>query len=194
MLKISKYSSVVLIVAGCCLAFATNAQKIQAVSFSLQSESVAIPFTRLGKLHPGIEIGVQLHQQERVHTLRRWNAYVGWFHHENLDQNFYLRGEYEFAYNINKTLSIFAPISLGYMHSFHAKPVYEQRSDGSFSEKTQMGRPHAILNLGLGARYLGFRRLEPFVKYEVMAQSPFVATVPVAPRSFLKVGTQIKFN
>lgn len=178
----------------CCLAFGTRAQKIQAVSFSVQSESVSIPFTRMGKLHPGVEIGFQLYQKEKPMTNRSWNAYVGWFYHANLDQNFYVRGEYEFARNLNNSIGVFAPISVGYMHSFHTKTGYQQKADGSFGEKQQSGRPHAILNLGLGMRYLGFRNMEPFIKYEAMAQSPFVATVPVAPRSFFKIGTQIKFN
>lgn len=170
------------------------AQRIQAISIAVQTEAIAIPFTRLAPVHPGIEIGFSINEKTKPHSIRRWNAYVGWFYHKNLDQSIYLRGEYQFAYTIKETVSVFTPLSIGYMHAFHAKPVYEQKADGSFNEKRQRGRPHAIVNLGLGIRYLKLNTLEPFIKYEAVAQTPFVSTVPVGPRSFFKVGTNFKLN
>ncbi|MEM9328709.1 MAG: hypothetical protein AAGA85_23790 [Bacteroidota bacterium] len=169
-----------------------HAQKIESVSLALQTGAIAIPFTRLTPLQPGIEVGVGLSEKVRPKTTRRWNAYAGWFYHENMDHNIYLRAEYEIAFNIGNTISVFTPMGLGYMHAWHPKPAYKQNSDGSFSEKTQIGRPHAIANVGLGARYLGSEAWEPFIKYEALIQTPFVSTVPAGPRSFLKVGVNFK--
>jgi len=171
-----------------------DAQKINSVSIALQTESISIPFTRIGEIHPGIEIGVNLFEKSKPNSTRRWNGYVGYFYHKGFDQSIYIRGEYEFSYQLGDVVALQLPVGLGYMHSFHTRPVYEQQSDGSFSEKTQIGRPHAMLNLGLGISYLQLGMVTPFIKYEVAAQSPFVATIPAGPRNFLKVGSSIKFN
>ncbi|MEM8965619.1 MAG: hypothetical protein AAGE93_04315 [Bacteroidota bacterium] len=167
--------------------------KIKYLSVSVMTESISFPFTRLSPLHPGVELGVTFHEWNRAHSSSKLNTYLGWFYHQEVDQGFYLRGEYEYAFRIKNTVSIGLPIGLGYLHTFHTGPVYEQREDGSFTAITQTGRPHAILNLGLGVTYLRLGSFQPFIRYEMMAQSPFVATVPVVSRSFLKVGINKKF-
>lgn len=172
----------------------SSAQKVSAVSFAVQTETISIPYTRLSPINPGAEIGATLRKTQRAKSTRNWNAYLGWFYHENFDQNIYLRGEYQFSFPIANILAFYVPIGLGYMHSFHAAPVYEQQIDGSFEEKKQFGKPRAILNLGLGLSYTKHEWIEPFVKYEVVAHSPFVSTVPVAPRNFLKIGANFRFN
>ena len=171
-----------------------HAQKLKSISVALQTESIAFPFTRLSPMHPGIELGVTLGEKEKPKSTRRWNAYLGWFYHKNIDQNFYVRGEYQFAYDIKNTIGINVPVGLGYMHTFNSQPVFEQQDNGSFERKTQLGNARVIVNLGLGLSYLKLDKVEPFIKYEVVAQSPFVATVPVGVRSFLKIGTTIKLK
>ncbi|MBV6645231.1 MAG: hypothetical protein KI790_07265 [Cyclobacteriaceae bacterium] len=193
----SRYSGgiryVMLIFSWSIVGFA-SAQKIKTVSLTLQTESVSIPFTRIGEIHPGLEIGFNLSEKVKANSTRRWNGYIGWFYHRDFDQSVYLRGEYEFSYPLKNTIAFHLPIGLGYMHSFHTRPVYEQNDDGSFSEKRQWGRPHALFNIGLGMSYLKLGAVTPFIKYETFAQSPFVATIPVAPRNFFKIGTSIKIN
>ncbi|MEM6845052.1 MAG: hypothetical protein AAF632_22755 [Bacteroidota bacterium] len=180
-----------------CLGISLRAEaqspKIKYLSVSVMTESIAFPFTRLSPLHPGVELGVTFQEWNRDNSLSRLNTYVGWFYHQEVDQGFYLRGEYEYAFRIKNAVSIGLPVGLGYLHTFHTGPVYEQQEDGSFTAVNQTGRPHAILNLGLGVSYLRLRSLQPFIRYEVMAQSPFVATVPVVSRSFFKVGVSKKF-
>lgn len=178
----------------CASGFTAHAQKIESFSVALQTESIAFPFTRLNPVHPGIELGVTLKEKVKSKSIRRWNAYLGWYHHKSVDQSFYLRGEYQFAYGIKNTIGIYVPVGLGYMHTFNTQPVFEQQSNGSFERITQLGNARVILNTGLGMSYLKLEKIEPFMKYEVMVQSPFVSTVPVGLRSFLKIGTNIKLN
>ncbi|MGD1894410.1 MAG: hypothetical protein ACFB15_27920 [Cyclobacteriaceae bacterium] len=178
-----------------CLSLSAKAQdpKIKYLSVSVMTESVAFPFTLLSPLHPGIELGITLQEWNRARSSSKLNTYAGYFYHQELDQSYYLRGEYEYAFSIKDAVSVGLPVGLGYMHSFHTGPVYEQREDGSFEATTQTGRPHAILNVGLGVSYLQLGSLQPFARYEIMAQSPFEVTVPVVSRSFLKVGVSKKF-
>ncbi|MEL6562406.1 MAG: hypothetical protein AAFQ94_29825 [Bacteroidota bacterium] len=169
-------------------------QKIEGFSLAFQTESIALPFSRISPVHPGVEFGLKLKSVTKTHSERSWHAYAGWFYHESMDQNFYLRGEYQFAYKIFKNLKLSVPLGLGYLHSFHSKPVYEQGEDGTFEEKTQMGRPHATIHSGIGVRYVGINTIEPFVKYDIMVQTPFVSTVPVGLRNFLKIGVNINIK
>ncbi|MEM0941496.1 MAG: hypothetical protein AAF600_18070 [Bacteroidota bacterium] len=192
--KKTGHQKTILLMLWCLVTLSVSAQKIQSVSFSIQTESISVPFTRIGEVHPGIEIGFTLNEKVKKNSTRRWNGYVGWFYHQDFDQSFYLRGDYEFAYEIKNAVAFHLPIGIGYMHSFHPKPVYEQNGDGSFSEKNQTGRPHGIFNVGLGLSYLKLNRVTPFIRYDVVAQAPFVATVPVAPRNFLKIGSSIQLR
>ncbi|HAA11094.1 MAG TPA: hypothetical protein DCE41_05080 [Cytophagales bacterium] len=192
--KIKSTGKLGLLTVLCLATWTCSAQRIDGVTVTLHSSSISFPFTRWSALRPGVELGVTWNQPNKPQATGQWNTYVGWFYHENLDQNLYVRGEYQFAYQFQNTVRFFAPVGLGYMHSFHAQPTFEQQADGSIQKATQWGRPHAILNLGLGAEYLGWNQVAPFVKYEAMIQSPFVSTVPVGPRSFLKIGTHINLN
>ncbi len=179
----------------CWLATTTaQAQKIETISIALQTESVSLPFKRLAPIHPGIEIGVSLGETVKPHSVRRWNAYVGWFYHKGIDHSFYVRGEYQLNYTINQAVNISVPIGLGYTHTFLARPVYQQQSDGSFQEKTQFGRPHALVTTGLGISYLRLGAVQPFIKYEAALQTPFATTIPILTRNFLKIGSNIKLN
>jgi len=110
-----------------------------------------------------------------------------------LDQSVYNRGEYQYQFKVQDAIGVSIPIGLGYMHSFLNRPVYEQNQDGSFSEKTQLGRPHALLNAGITLQYLQMGPLEPFVKYELLVQTPFATSIPALPRTFLKIGSTINF-
>ena len=176
------------------LSASVQGQQSRSLSVAFQAESISIPFTRIAPIHPGVEVGVMITETVKAHSKRRWNVYAGWFQHQQIDQNFYLRGEYQFAYSLWETIGIQVPVGLGYLHSFHSEPVYEQLADGSFEEKTQWGKARAILNTGVGLSYLKLNSIEPFVKYELMVQSPFVSTVPAGPRTFLKIGANLKIN
>jgi len=178
----------------CLAAVGVKAQGIRGVSAAFQTESIAIPFSRVAPIHPGAELGLALAQKSKPQSLRRWSVYAGWFYHKDLDHGLYVRGEYAFVYRLKSTFELQVPVGLGYMHSFHPKPMYTQNADGSFSQKQQGGRPHALLTVGLGLSYLKLGQVQPFVKYEVFAQSPFVTTVPVVVRNFLKIGTTFQLQ
>ena len=56
-----------------------QAQTIRNLHFSLQSETVALPFTRYTPINPGAEIGATFYEVEKTNTLQSVNAYAGGF-------------------------------------------------------------------------------------------------------------------
>ncbi|MEM9895204.1 MAG: hypothetical protein AAF789_02435 [Bacteroidota bacterium] len=159
-----------------------------------QTEAIAFPFTRYFPIHPGFEIGTQLASKQKIRSHRSWHIYLGGFFHEEVDLNFYVRGEYQFCYSLGQKFDFFIPVGLGYLHGFHPAPIYEQKSDGSFSKVTQFGRPHALGMVGIAFRHEISPSLKAIVRQDLGLQSPFYVTIPVMLRSFFRVGVTYKLD
>ena len=170
-------------------------QGIHRIHLSFMNEATAFPFTTLGPLHPGLEAGLTLKETPKPRSLRQWNVYGGWFYHEHLSYNFYLRGEYAHAWLMGKHLSLDFNGGLGYMHHFYPGELYEiDGEEGNIKAVRQWGKPRAIANLGVGFTYRNPSRLEPFLRQEVMLESPFANGMPVMLHSMLKLGIQYKLG
>ncbi|MEL7120388.1 MAG: hypothetical protein AAFO07_13140 [Bacteroidota bacterium] len=172
-----------------------RAQGIESISFSLFSESIAFPFSRLAPIHPGAEIGIQLSKDERSASIRSWNAYVGGYYHEKVELGFYLRAEYQHTFRLGKDIGLDFPMGLGYLHTFYPGEIYElDVENGDFDKQTQLGRPHALVNVGIGLSFNRSGDFQPFIKHELGIETPFITSIPVVPHSFTKVGFNLKIK
>jgi len=172
----------------------SHAQLIKEMDIAVMGEAVAFPFSRFGNLHPGIQIGASFRQIEKQKSVRNYNAFIGFYHHQDLENAFYLRAEYAHTFVVLKKIGIITPIGLGYLHTFYPGQVYSQNEDGTFSQVTQLGRPHAIATTGLGLSYRGFTKFEPYLQHDIMIQFPFSKVQPFLPHSFLKLGVKLKIQ
>lgn len=171
-----------------------KAQKPQNLFFALTSETYAFPMTRFAPIHPGLEIGTTLVERSGNHIDHNINAFVGVYHHRLVENGFYLRGEYAFTYKIKNTLGISIPLGGGYQHSFYPGELYEQDPQtGQWSKKTQFGKPHALVEFGLGLTYLKPKRIQPFVRYESVIDFPLYNSF-LTTRAFLKLGVNLHLN
>ena len=169
-------------------------QRFQQFSISLNSEAIGLPFTNYSPIHPGIEISGNLQKNEKHKSIRYLNAKAGFFHHQRLMNAFYLGAEYQYSQKLFKErMSLDLPLGLGYLHSFYPGEIYEQNEAGDFESINQVGRSHLYLNAGIGLTYLAGSRVQPFIRQELLLQTPFANGIPLIPHSLLKIGVQIKF-
>lgn len=184
----------IIIFLGSLLSFSTigYAQLIDQFAISIYSEAIGLPFTNYSPIHPGIEIAGTLHKNEKANSIRYLNAKVGFFHHQRLENAWYIGGEYQYSRKLFKEkLSVDLPVGLGYLHSFYPGDLYEQNQDGDFEAISQLGRAHLYLNLGIGLTYLSESKIQPFIRQELLLEAPFANGIPAIPHSLLKIGVQI---
>lgn len=168
-------------------------QVFQQYAVSLNSEAIGLPFTNYSPIHPGIEITGTIRKKEKAKSVRYTNLKMGFFHHQRVENAIYLGGEYQYSQKLFKQkLSLDLPVGLGYLHSFYPAEIYEQNDSGDFEKITQLGRPHLYVNLGIGVTYTGADKVQPFVRQELLLETPFANGIPVIPHSILKIGIQIK--
>ena len=160
----------------------------------LQNENVAFPFTRYTPIHPGAEIGVGVYEVEKDKSIQTVNVYAGGFYHKRLELGLYVRGEYQYTLKFKDKVGLDLPVGIGYLHSFYPGELYELNSNGEFETVSQTGRPHALITGGVGVRYLGFEKVQPFVRQSIGIETPFANYLPVLPHSFLSFGVTIQLN
>ncbi len=183
----------ILILVSLLFSLSSYGQKIEQISISGISEAIGLPFTNYSPIHPGLEFSSTIKKVDRPRSNRYLNAKAGFFYHQKLEAAIYLGGEFQYSYKIiNQKLSVDLPLGLGYLHSFYPGELYEQNEIGDFEVVNQFGRSHLYLNLGLGLTYLHDGRVEPFIRQELLIETPFANGLPLIPHSLVKIGVQIK--
>ncbi len=172
-----------------------NAQKIKYVSVAVISETIAIPFTRYTPYHPGAEIKATFKVKEKSKSIRQISACLGGYFHRRVETGIYIGGEYIHTFKIKNTVGIDIPAGLGYLHTFYPGELYKQNQEtGEFEKVVQFGRPHVFVNLGIGISYIKNPNIRPFIRQELLVETPFANGIPVITHSFVKLGISIKIN
>lgn len=172
-----------------------KAQVVKNLSVSLLNEDVALPFSRISPLHPGLEVGIHFLSNEKARSIRSLGAYAGGYYHKRLETAFYLRGEYQYTLKLGSSLGLDLPVGVGYLHTFYPAELYElDPNTGKVAEASNPGRSQIILNAGVGLRYLKPTRVQPFIKHEFMLEGPFSKLFAIMPHTFLKAGVVIPFT
>ena len=167
---------------------------VHGISLAATTESIALPFTSVLPLHPGAELGIHHHLKQDVRFPQRLDLYLGGFYHTEMTTGLYARGTYTWTYQPVSWGQIEASPGLGYLHTFYPGDIFELGEDGEFQAKSQMGRPHLLVEAGLGMSFFPQAKLSPFVKYRFALETPFANGIPVFPHSFLQVGLTYQLN
>lgn len=161
----------------------------------MMSESIALPFTQLTPMHPGLELGVTIRERTRKNSITQLSIAAGGFYHKKVVNAFYLKSSYLFSPIILSLLTFDIEGSLGYMHTFYPGEVYElNEQSGEFEKTSQYGRPNLMAGLGLGFTFIKSRKLHPFARYELSVGYPNVTDWPLMLHSLLKVGLFYRFD
>jgi len=162
-------------------------------SASINSEAIGLPFTNYDPLHPGFELNGTIKRIEKPKSIRYLNTKIGFFYHRRLETAIYIGGEYQHSLKLfRQKISLDLPIGLGYLHSFYPGEVYEQNDNGDFEKINQTGRAHFYTNLGIGFTYLSDSKVQPYIRQELLLETPFANGIPIITHSLVKVGVQIK--
>ena len=95
------------------------AQFIDNLDIAVQSESIAYPFSRFSSVNPGIQIGTSFRKRVKAKSERNYNIHLGFYHHNDVENGIYLRGEYAHTFIVAKKLGVMLPVGLGYLHTFY---------------------------------------------------------------------------
>ena len=170
-----------------------KAQSVKAISVSVTNESIAFPLTRFTPFHPGVEIGATFKSWEKPGLIQYFSGIAGFYHHERVENAFYLKAEYLFRPIVGAVSFDFIG-SAGYMHTFYPGDMYVLDSEGEPVSVRQLGRPHGFLTLGFGLSYIKSPRVNPFIRQELIVKAPFAASIPAIIHSLLKLGLTINLN
>lgn len=172
-----------------------TAQIINSASIALLNETVEItPFKGFAPIHPGIEAGVNFWRKDGKRFGHQFNSYLGFYHHKNVANAFYLKGEYLFQTKIAGRVGVDLTPSVGYVHSFYPGDIFVfDESLGEFKKGSQSGVPRFTGGLGIGFSYLNNSKIEPFVRYDVMLDLP-QKLLGIIPHTFFKIGANYKLQ
>ncbi len=174
------------------LSIKITAQSNKQVSIAFMNENIHYKAKGFSNFNPGGEIGITLKKKDIKYFFSEFNIYAGGYYHKKVETAFYFRADYSFGIKLQDVLAIDLHGGLGYMHTFYPGHIYEQNASGDFEKINQTGRPHAIANVGIGITVLSSGDIKPFIKYELMGETPFANGIPFVPHTFLKLG--IKYN
>ena len=172
----------------------SQAQAFSNLYVAGMAETTSFPFTRYLPFHPGLEVGTTLWHTDRGPFTHRANAFLGGYHHRLHENGIYLRGEYQLTYPIQDLVGIDLPVGFGYQHTFYPGETYSQDPEtGEWSEARQFGKPHALVNFGLGVTFLKTERVQPFIRQESTIDLPLFNSFALI-RNFVKLGVNIQLN
>lgn len=172
--------------------FTLQAQKLDHYFVAVTSQTAAFPFTSYFPIHPGAEVGFNYWHQEGLTSSHRLNAFLGAYYHRKIEYGIYLKGEYCYSLQLFPSLDLDLPVGLGYQHSFNSGETYSQNDDtGAWEKKTHAGKPHGLVNFGVGLNLLKDRSINPYIRHEATIDQPFYNGFTTI-RSVVKIGIQFK--
>jgi len=119
---------------------------------------------------------------------------MGAYHHQKVENGFYIRGEYAYTFKIKNTFGIELPVGVGYQHTFYPGEIYGQNErTGTWEKITQHGKPHTLLSLGFGLSYLKAKKAQPFLRHENILDFPLYDEY-MNVKTLIKAGVNIKLN
>lgn len=157
------------------------------LSIAATNLQYGLPFIRLAPLHPGGEVGLTILKKSGPKWEQGAKVQLGYFHHL-LAAAPYLNAQYYLQYNIKDVVGVKANAGVGYAHVFYPGDGYRyEESSGGF-ETVTVHSPYFMATVGTGISYLKWKKVQPFVDYEVW----LLGSTSIFTTSF-KVGVNLPF-
>ncbi|MEL6630764.1 MAG: hypothetical protein AAFQ83_04825 [Bacteroidota bacterium] len=164
------------------------AQEGPRLSLSFTNQQNALPFTRIGPVHPGFELAYQPTQNQTSYGSAGWAFALGAFHHGFPADGIYVRAARQWTWKTGSFLDLTGSAGLGYLHTFTTEPVYWQNEAGEYVEKARWGKPHLMPEVGVQATLFPNKRLSPFVSYRFAVETFYSHFLFVLPHNFYGFG------
>jgi hypothetical protein len=166
---------------------------------SFFSHKASFPFQGMinSPIHPGISVGTEIAYKKGKNGKLFQTINAGYFNNKFNAKAIFLLSE--FGYRQSLKMGVFGDVflGLGYIHSFHPRPIYSLNSHGVYEKLKDKGKPAALISAAMGLGY-DFNRitnwpLSIFLKYQYALQGPHNLDSPLWPNSMLHVGFRILF-
>lgn len=177
----------ILLACGLFLLMSGLSAQAPSVTLQLSNEQIALPFTRIAPLHPGIEIGYRL----PINNNREWQLHAGGFYHEGIYTAFYLRAAHAWNYQPASFVQFQVAPGIGYMHTVTENSLWTVNEEGVYEESGRAGQPHALAEVGLNAIFLPDAQVSPMISYRMAVETPFATVFPVMFHNFLQLGVSV---
>lgn len=159
---------------------------VDEVSLSVSNAQWGLPFLQFTPMHPGLEAGVSVLANEQKNFRHDVSVCGGFFYHELMATAAYLNVGTAFQYWLGNVLGADIRAGAGYAHAFYPGEAYAYKENTGSFESTLANQSFLQLTAGVGISYLGFERVEPFVRMDVMMLNNLYNSV-----TLVKVGLKI---
>jgi hypothetical protein len=165
------------------------------LNVSVLHESYSLPTSGIAGIkvpvHPGIRAGTEFYYGAGGRSGFFQNISLTYYFHRTFHHSFTLSTQ--FGYRYMHRSGFFTDLSLGtgYMYLLLNQQVYKPKSNGEFTPVKQAGLHRLISSLALSAGHkisLSGRTFYPYLKYEIMGESPFNKDTPLVPHILLQSG------
>jgi hypothetical protein len=151
----------------------------------------------LSPLHPGFSLGTEYAYAEGRRGRLFQGLAAGYYYNKFNAKALFLQTSAGYRYTLG--LGLFGDVAagLGYLHSFHPRPIYGLNAQGEFERATDAGKGALMVLAAVGIGY-DFRRkigwpVSVFLRYQPYIQTPYNLESSVAPQMMFHFGIRVKF-
>lgn len=141
--------------------------------------------------HPGVTVGTEFFYNSNPKHQWFQTGNLGYFFHQYAQHGIQLYTEAGYRFQSTKGFFFGPKLGVGYLHSIPETRVFELNENGSYDQKSNLGRPQFMptATLQLGYQFQKANPISVFLNYQLFMQLPFVNEyVPILPNTALHLG------
>jgi hypothetical protein len=172
-----------------------------AVQVGVLHESVSLPGAGVGglraPLHPGVRAGTEFYYGTGGKSGFFQSVSLTYYFHRKLHHHFSVSTRAGYRYHHRGGLFVDAGLGLGYTFLLADGPVYAYAGNGDFARRRPAGLHRLLTSLGASAGHrvsLAGRTAYPYLRYEILGETPFNKEVPLLPHILLEAGVRLPVN
>jgi len=163
------------------------------------NHAVSIPFEGiiLSPLHPGFSVGTEYAYTEGRRGRLFQSLAGGYYYNKYIARALFLQTSAGYRYTLGFGLFGDITLGIGYLHSFHPRPIYGLNAQGEFEKAKDTGKAGFIALGALGIGY-DFRRkvgwpVSVFLRYQPYIQTHYSLDSSIGPQAMVHFGIRVKF-
>lgn len=190
-----RYLLGLMLITSCCLIQGQD-RGFYSISLSGYNHGIGLPFQAAlrGPLNPGFALSAAYRWRQKAQWTRYQRLELGGYRHQHLSNGFYLKTDLVQRWAAPWGSVFEAQASLGYLRDFAFYEVFEPGPNGAYERGKAGSFGSLLVGAGLGIGHeitLSKGALVPFLRYEVLLQTPYSTFVPAMPHGMLHLGVQL---
>ena len=163
------------------------------------NHAVSIPFEGiiLSPLHPGFSVGTEYAYTEGRRGRLFQSLAGGYYYNKYIARALFLQTSAGYRYTLGFGLFGDITLGIGYLHSFHPRPIYGLNAQGEYEKAKDTGKGAFIALGALGIGY-DFRQkvgwpVSVFLRYQPYIQTHYSLDSSIGPQAMVHFGIRVKF-